>query len=93
MLWENMLYLAANVTSFFQSLKDIHSNFPRMAARLDIEDFFEEIGGDLLKYASNTFELSRTKVCVTAANSNFKLPVSCPCPDKNDSKTERIAKE
>ena len=37
---------------FKVSLKGVRARFTKMAERMDIEDFFEEIDPDLLKYAS-----------------------------------------
>ena len=69
--------MAANVTSFvFNHLK--FASFPRMTARLDIEDFFSVIDPNLIKCASNTFELLHAKVStvyLTAAK--LKLQRTC----------------
>ena len=73
-------------------MRDVHASFHRMTARLDIEDFFSLIDPNLIKCASNTFELSRAKVStvyLTAAK--FKLqrtcfPIVCPGLDENDVK-------
>ena len=35
-------------------MRDVHANFPRMAARPDIKDFLSEIDLDLINYASNS---------------------------------------
>ena len=71
-------------------MRDVHASFPRMTARLDIEDFFSVIDPNLIKCASNTFELSRAKVStvyLTAAKLKLQrtcFPVMCPRLDEND---------
>ena len=52
-----------------------------------MQDFSEEIDSDLIKYASNTFELSRAKVCLTAAKLKFQrtcFSVRCRRLDEDD---------
>ena len=78
------------MSSIIQSLRHVHASFPRMTVRLDLEDFFSVIDPNLIKCASNTFKLSRTKVStvyLTAAKIKLQrtcFPVMCPRFDEND---------
>ena len=73
-------------------MRDVHASFPRMTARLDIEDFSSVIDPNMIKCASNTLKLSFSKVStvyLTAAKLKLQrtcFPVMCPRLDEKDGK-------